>query len=90
MYNGGNLGSTNLSELCKDDEQKLKFLKTYFNNFFNVSVIDEYKQHSAGNMDWDWNNILDDEFLKSIEMKNPRDLLNEYFYNIFKKNNKIN
>ena len=39
-------------------------------------------------MNWDWNNILDDEFMKSIEMKNPHDLLNDYFHNIFSKINK--
>ena len=38
-------------------------------------------------MNGDWTNILDDKFMKSIEMKNPLDLLNDYFYNIF---NKIN
>ena len=39
-------------------------------------------------MDEDWSNILDDDFLKSIEMKSPFDLLNRYFYNIFGKINK--
>ena len=38
-------------------------------------------------MNWDWSNILDDKFLKSIEMKNPLELLNGYFYNIFCKIN---
>ena len=38
-------------------------------------------------MNWDWSNILDDEFLKSIEMKKPSELLDKYFYNIFSKIN---
>ena len=38
-------------------------------------------------MNWDWGNITDDEFLKSIEMKNPNDLMNDYFHNIFGKIN---
>ena len=38
-------------------------------------------------MDWDWNNILDNEFLKSIDMTNPSDLLDDYFYDIFGKHN---
>ncbi len=38
-------------------------------------------------MNWNWNNILDDEFMKSIKMKNPSDLLDTYFYNIFSKIN---
>ena len=87
VYNGGNLGSTSLSELCKDNPDKLKFLKLYFSNYFNVDVIDEYKTKSEKNMNWDWGNITDDEFLKSIEMKNPNDLMNDYFYNIFGKIN---
>ena len=45
IYNGGNLGSTSLSELSKDNPDKLKFLKTYFSNYFNVDVIDNYKKH---------------------------------------------
>ena len=87
VYNGGNLGSTSLSELCKDNPDKLKFLKLYFSNYFNVDVIDEYKTKSERNMNWDWGNITDDEFLKSIEMKNPNDLMNDYFHNIFGKIN---
>ena len=87
VYNGGNLGSTSLSELCKDNPDKLKFLKLYFSNYFNVDVIDEYKTKSEKNMNWDWGNITDDEFLKSIEMKNPNDLMNDYFHNIFGKIN---
>ena len=87
IYNGGNLGSTSLSELSKDNPDKLKFLKTYFSNYFNVDVIDNYKKTSKEQMNWDWNNILDDEFMKSIEMKNPNDLLNDYFHNIFSKIN---
>jgi hypothetical protein len=87
IYDGGNLGSISLYELCKDNPDKLKFLKLYFSNYFNVDIIDEYKRKSQNQIDWDWSNILDDEFLKSIEMKNPSDLLNEYFHNIFGKIN---
>jgi hypothetical protein len=87
VYNGGNLGATSLTELCKDNPDKLKFLKVYFSNYFNVSVIDEYTAKSKFQMFWNWNNILDDDFSKAIEMKNPTDLLNGYFYNIFKQIN---
>ena len=87
VYNGGNLGSTSLSELCKDNPDKKKFLRTYFSNYFNVDVIDEYITNSQMNMNWDWSNILDDEFLKSIEMKKPSILLEGYFYDIFSKIN---
>jgi hypothetical protein len=87
IYNGGNLGSSSLTELCKDNPDKLKFLGRYFDNYFNTKVIDEYKLKSKRNMNWDWNNITDPEFFKSIEMKDPNDLMNNYFYKIF---NKIN
>jgi hypothetical protein len=87
IYNGGNLGSSSLTELCKDNPDKLKFLGRYFDNYFNTKVIDEYKLKSKRNMNRDWNNITDPEFLKSIEMKDPNDLMNNYFYKIF---NKIN
>ena len=85
VYNGGNLGSISLSELCKENPDKLQFLKTYFSNYFNVDIIDEYKIKSKKQMDWDWSNIVDNNFLKSIEIKKPTNLLNEYFYNIFHK-----
>ena len=39
VYDGGNLGSLSLSELCKDNPDKLKFLKLYFSNYFNVDII---------------------------------------------------
>ena len=88
IYNGGNLGSKSLSELCKDDEDKIKFIKEYFRNYFNVDIIDQYITNSKSNMDWDWDNIMDQNFLKSIEMKTPDHLLNNYFYKIFEKINK--
>ncbi len=46
-----------------------------------------YKTDSKKQIDRDWDNILDDEFLKSIEMKKPSELLDNYFYNIFSKIN---
>ena len=85
VYDGGNLGSKSLSELCKDNADKIKFIKLYFSNYFNTDVIDKYKSNSKNNMNWDWDNILDEDFLKSIEMKNPHDLIDGYFYNIFRK-----
>ena len=51
------------------------FTFNYFSNYFNVNVIDEYKIKSKQQMNWDWSNILDDEFLHSIQMKNPVNLL---------------
>ena len=87
VYDGGNLGSTSLMELCKEDENKKKFIKEYFSNYFDIAKVDEFNDKSQQNMNRDWNNILDKEFMQEIKMKNPYDLINGYFYDIF---NKIN
>lgn len=87
VYDGGNMGSTSLMELCKNEPDKVQFLKLYFSNYFNVDIINEYKIKSKYQMDWNWSNILGDDFLKTVEMKDPIDLLNVYFYNIFGKIN---
>lgn len=89
VYNGGNLGAVSLSELCKENPDKLKFLKKYFSNFFDVDVVDNYKENSKRNMNWDWNNVLDESFLRSINMKNPKELLNGYFHDVFGKINSM-
>lgn len=85
VYNGGNLGGMSLSELCKNNSEKINFIKKYFGNYFNVDVIDEYKAKSQSFIDWNWSITLDTDFIKSIEMKKPSELLDNYFYNIFKK-----
>lgn len=87
VYNGGNIGSKSLTTLCKDDPDKLKFLNKYFSNYFDVNVIDEYIEKSKNHMDWDWDVVLADDFLSTINMKNPTDLLDGYFYDIFEKIN---
>ena len=87
VYDGSNLGSIGLCQVFESDSYKLNFIKEYFSNFFNVHVIDEYLMISKNQMKNDWDNILDDEFLESIEIKNPQDLLNNYFYKIFGKIN---
>jgi hypothetical protein len=89
VYNGGNLGAQSLSEILKDNAYKLKFVKKYFSNYFNVEKVDEFITKSKGNMDKDWFNILDDEFKNEIELKNPKDLLDNYFYAKFSKINTI-
>lgn len=87
VYNGGNLGATSLMELCKEDENKIKFLKKYFGNYFDIDTIDVYLANNKDIMDWSWNNILDEEFMKSIKINSPTYLLDSYFYNIFGKIN---
>lgn len=88
VYDGGNLGSISLMELLKTNTNKIQNLKKYFKTFFNVDVFDEYKLNSGNNIDWDWDNILDDEYAKSIDFKDPIFLLDTYFYNIFGNINK--
>lgn len=87
IYDGSNLGGKSLMSLCEQDEYKNKFIKSYFSNFFNVDIIDHYKSNSNVHMNWDWNNILDEEFSKKIEIKEPLYLMENYFYDIFCKNN---
>jgi hypothetical protein len=83
VYDGYGIGGMSLIELCKNNPDKIKFIKTYFSNYFNVEIIDELKISSKQNMDWDWFNILDNDFIKQIEMKKPKELLEGYFYDIF-------
>lgn len=85
VYDGANLGSQSLLSLCKDDPDKIDFIKKYFSNFFNTNIVDEFKKNSPQHMDWNWSNILDGDFLQSIGLVNPRDLLKNYFYDIFNK-----
>ena len=75
-----------LTTLCKDDEHKLNFFKSYFSNFFNVDIVDDLFNRLPNEM-WS-DNIKDIEFVKYIEFKSPDYLLNNYFYNIYNKINK--
>jgi hypothetical protein len=84
VYDGGNLGGTSLMELCKTSPEKIEFLKTYFSNYFNIDIVDYFIMKSRNEMIWNWNNILDNEFLNEIEMVDPRKLIGEYFYDKFK------
>jgi len=83
VYNGQNLGGTSLTKLLEGDTHKLEFLKKYFNNYFNVDMVNSYKTNSQVNMNNDWNNIDDDEFRVSIGLKNPEDLMKNYFSKTF-------
>jgi hypothetical protein len=40
IYYGGSVGSIGLKEICKNDRRKCEFLREYFGNYFNVSVVD--------------------------------------------------
>ena len=85
VYDGANLGAQSLSSLCSKNKAKDSFLKEYFSTFFDVEVIDVYKNKSPNQMNWDWYNVLDKDFVNSIKLQKPEDLLNHYFYAIFSK-----
>lgn len=84
VYDGNGLGGDGLITLCKDDPDKIRFIKTYFSNYLDIKAFDELKLMSKDNMDWNWNNILDDNYVKKIGIKKPKEMLNGYFYDIFK------
>lgn len=88
VYNGQNLGAKSLRFLCQKDDAKKAFLDEYFSNFFNVKIIKKYIENSPGLMRWNWEDILDEKFRKSIQMKGPNELLNGYFYRKFGQMNK--
>ena len=56
-----NSGKTFLSDHVSKTFSIPKF-KFDFSNYFNVDVIDNYKKTSKEQMNWDWNNILDNEW----------------------------
>lgn len=85
VYDGANLGAESLSSLCNNNAAKKTFVKEYFSTFFDVDVIDEYKKKSPNQMNWDWYNVLDKDFLNSINLRKPENLLNDYFHEIFSK-----
>lgn len=89
VYDGGNLGAESLTKLLQEDNYKKDFLNKYFSNFFNVNKIQQFKKNNNNNINWDWNNILSDEYRKEIEIKHPDVLLKNYFYPKFKNINKI-
>lgn len=82
LYNGGNLGSGSLSSLTKN-ENKQKFIKKYFSQFMNIGTLDKIvKNDKKQHLDFDWNNTLDQQFVKLIDLSTPVQFFN-YFKNIF-------
>lgn len=71
--------------LSRENNNKIFFLKNYFSNYFDVEIIDYFIDRSRSNMEIDWNNILDTEYLQTIGMVKPSNLLENYFYPIFGK-----
>jgi hypothetical protein len=71
----------------KEKEQplnrKLKFIRSYFSTFFDVDTVDEFKKKSPGNMNWDWDIAVIPQFVKEINLREPEDLLKNYFSEVF-------
>ena len=87
IYNGANLGSLSLYRLVKDNN-KLKIIDKYFNNFFDVKIINKIiNNNKKHHLDMDWNNTLDEKFVKLIKLKEPLEYIKR-FINIFPYNKK--
>lgn len=87
VYHGGDLGGESLITLSKNDPDKMKVIKKYFMTYFDVVTVDLFKEKSPKNMNWDWSNAMDADFLKEIKLKEPEVLLKEYFVKAFGKIN---
>lgn len=86
VYNGNNLGSNSLTNLLKKKKLKIKFVKKYFNTFFNVEHIEKLKKLDISNMNWNWTNTFDKDFISYIEFKKPEKIMLNYFVKIFEYN----
>lgn len=96
VYDGANLGAKSLMALCRDtvnnngeesDNQsinpKMKFIRSYFSTYFDVDKVDELKKTAPRNMKCDWGIARNSEFVKEINLREPEDLLKNYFSKIF-------
>jgi hypothetical protein len=79
--------NNNNKDINPEVDDKKAFIRSYFSAFFNVQKVDDLKNKSPGNMNWDWPIAGDAEFATHIELKTPEELLNGYFKNIFGKIN---
>lgn len=91
VYDGSGLGSTSLVTLIymriRDKKQRKKyfdFIKKYFSAYFDTSALDKLILYGKQQIDWNWNITSSNEFRKAIKLKNPEELLNGYFKDIFK------
>ncbi len=84
IFDGQNLGTTSLKTLCKNSNEKQKFLVKYFNKFFNTKKILEIKENNAVFVNWNWDQIRDESFRRYIEYVNPSKIMKKYFARKFK------
>lgn len=81
--NNANKGGNESSNVNPPQSRKMKFIRSYFSTYFDVEKIDELKAAAPQNMNWDWDIARDSEFIKEIKLREPEDLLKNYFGKIF-------
>lgn len=88
IYNGSNLGSESIFTLLHNHpndlfyDQKIKFINHYFNQFFNVKIINKIKgSNSSHQLDWNWNLTFDSKFVKLLNLKTPEKILKLFYEN---------
>jgi len=75
LYNGNNLGANSLLSLTKNSN-KIKFIKKYFSQFMNTSVLNKIiKNDKKVHLDWDWQKTYDKKFINLIELKSSKHIL---------------
>jgi hypothetical protein len=83
IYDGACLGSQSLSKLFESNDEKLNFIKKYFNTYFNTKRLDNLKKLNPNYMNSGWYSVFDKKFSLYINYKEPEYLFKKYFIQIF-------
>lgn len=85
IYNGAGLGSQSLTQIFKDNPKRQKWLKKYFNSFFDVAFLDKIakKPERKQSFDWLWSLGNAPQMRTLIKIKTPDELLATYFLDTF-------
>ena len=83
IYDGACLGSQSLSKLFEFNNDKLNFIKKYFNTYFNIKRLDNLKKLNPYYMNSGWYSVFDKKFSSYINYKEPEYLFKKYFFKIF-------
>lgn len=69
----------NLSYNKKLSAKKFEEIRNYFKSFFDIAEIDNYLNKHANSLLWNWDNVIDPEFVKALSIRHPNDLLKNHF-----------
>jgi hypothetical protein len=83
VYDGACLGSKSLTKIFESNQNKLQFVKKYFNTYFNVKRVDTLKKLNQSYMNTSWYSVFDKKFSSYINYKEPIYLFKKYFNLIF-------